>query len=154
MASILFFVEQTDFTLKQKTLIRKWIQSTILKEKKKPGKINYIFCPDEYLLHINKTFLDHDTLTDIVTFPTEANDNPLTSKSKQNTINGEIYISIDRVKENAGNFNSELGQELRRVMIHGVLHLCGFGDKDPANAKKMRERENYYLDRFPNKKIS
>ena len=150
MASIRFFVEQIKITIAHKRLIRKWIQQAIESEKKSLGEINYIFCSDKYLLHINKTFLNHDTLTDIVTFPIEQSFNPLLSNQPANnkTISGEIYISIERVKENAKKFNTTQKQELLRVMIHGVLHLCGYGDKSAAQQKKMRHKEDYYLARF------
>ena len=150
MASIRFFVEQIKITIAHKRLIRQWIQQAIEIEKKSLGEINYIFCSDKYLLHINKTFLNHDTLTDIVTFPIEQSFNPLLSNQPANnkTISGEIYISIERVKENAKKFNTTQKQELLRVMIHGVLHLCGYGDKSAAQQKKMRHKEDYYLARF------
>ena len=150
MASIRFFVEQIKITIAQKRLIRQWIQQAIEIEKKTLGEINYIFCSDKYLLHINKTFLNHDTLTDIVTFPIEQSfKQPLSSQpANKKAISGEIYISIERVKENAKKFNTTQKQELLRVMIHGVLHLCGYGDKSAAQQKKMRHKEDYYLARF------
>ena len=150
MASIRFFVEQIRITIAQKRLIRQWIQQAIEIEKKSLGEIHYIFCSDKYLLHINKTFLNHNTLTDIVTFPIEQSFNHLRSNQPANnkSIGGEIYISIERVKENAKKFNTTQKQELLRVMIHGVLHLCGYGDKSAAQQKKMRHKEDYYLARF------
>lgn len=152
MASIQFFAEQIKFTLLQKRQIRQWIQQTILNEKKTLGEINYIFCSDKYLLHINKTFLKHGTLTDIITFPIEqSSDHPTIQSFNHKTINGEIYISIERIKENAKKFRSTQNQELLRVMIHGVLHLCGYEDKGATNQKKMRQKENYYLKRFISK---
>lgn len=117
-------------------------------EKKITGEINYIFCNDKYLLAINKSFLNHNTLTDIITFPIEAMENNSAIKAKTKQINGEIYISIERVKENAKVYRIPLQNELCRVLIHGVLHLCGYGDKSPAQAKKMRVKEDYYLSRL------
>lgn len=99
-------------------------------------EINYIFCTDEYLLQINQDFLQHDTYTDIITFDLSV---------KQNVLNAEIYISIDRVSENAGKFNIPYTQELHRVIFHGVLHLCGFKDKNIQDKEKMRKMEDKCL---------
>ena len=148
LATIHFFSEQQNFTLKQKKRIRLWIISCIQQEKKLPGDINYIFCNDKYLLAINKSFLNHNTLTDIITFPIETMENISAIKAKTKQINGEIYVSIERVKENAKAFSTPFQNELCRVLIHGVLHLCGYGDKSPAQAKKMRAKEDYYLARL------
>lgn len=148
MATIHFFSEHQNFTLKQKKRIRQWIISCIQQEKKTPGEINYIFCNDKYLLAINKSFLNHNTLTDIITFPVETMEDISTIKSNTKKINGEIYISIERVKENAKAYRTTFQIELCRVLIHGVLHLCGYGDKNPAQAKKMRAKEDFYLARI------
>jgi probable rRNA maturation factor len=145
LATIHFFSEHQNFTLKQKKRIRQWIISCIQQEKKTPGEINYIFCNDKYLLAINKSFLNHNTLTDIITFPVDAMEDITAIKSITKKINGEIYISIERVKENAKAYGTTFHIELCRVLIHGVLHLCGYGDKTPAQAKKMRAKEDYYL---------
>ena len=148
LANIHFFVDQIKYSLSQKRLTRQWIINAIVNEKKITGEINYIFCSDEYLLNINKTYLNHTTLTDIITFPTEPAESLNSKTALKSTINGEIYISIERVKENAKKFNSGFNKELRRVMIHGVLHLCGYGDKTDAEEKKMRKKEDYYLNLF------
>ena len=145
MVSIHFFVEQVNFTLKQKTKIRQWIHQSILSENKVLGEINYIFCSDEYLLNINRTFLHHDSFTDIITFPIESILKSKGALHKTASLNGEIYISIERVKENAKKFNTKFGTELMRVMIHGVLHLCGYSDKSPVDKGVMRALEDFYL---------
>lgn len=132
---ISFHSEDTPFTLKDKKKVRNWIETLIKKLKKKPGEINYIFCSDEYLLEMNKEHLDHDYYTDIITFDYCEND----------SISGDLFISIDRVKENAKNFRTTQKNELHRVMAHGVLHLLGYKDKTTKDAEKMREMEDYSL---------
>ena len=102
-------------------------------------RLNYIFCSDEYLLQMNKEFLNHYTLTDIITFPLSDAGRP---------VYGEVYLSVERVKENAKAFQVEYQNELLRVMIHGALHLCGHSDKTKADKNQMRARENYYLNQF------
>ena len=115
--------------------IKLWLKQTASLERKHIGKIIYIFCDDEELLRINREFLKHDTLTDIITFDyTIAND-----------VSGEIYISLDRVKENAGKFGESEKQELLRVMAHGILHLCGYKDKTTVEKEQMRKKENKSL---------
>ncbi|MEP7262983.1 MAG: rRNA maturation RNase YbeY [Bacteroidota bacterium] len=133
---ISFFISGITFTLRGKTKLRKWISSSIRKEGFKLTSLNYIFCSDESLLEMNIRHLNHHTYTDIITFD-------LSSEKK--TIDGEIYISIDRVKDNAAKFSIPFTQELHRVMIHGTLHLCGYKDKTPAAQKKMRKQEDFYL---------
>ncbi len=148
MASIHFFVEEISFKFSQKRIHRQWIEKAIANENKQAGELNFIFCSDTYLLHINKTFLNHNTLTDIITFPIDSAQLLQPNRAKENTISGEIYISIDRVKENAEKFSTEFHQELKRVLIHGVMHLCGYGDKSPSEAKTMRAKEEFYLKHF------
>ena len=116
--------------------MRKWLKVVIREEKKKPWYLNFIFCSDEYLLELNKTYLRHETLTDILTFPYQ--DNP-------DTISGDIFISIDRVMENAAEFRQDFEKELQRVMVHGVLHLIGYSDHGKKKKKIMTEREDHYL---------
>jgi len=121
--------------LHEEESIKQWIVSTIKKENQtEEGEITIIFCPDEYLLKINKEYLDHDYYTDIITFP--YSDNPLIA---------DLFISIDRVKDNAIDHSVSFEEELRRVIIHGILHLCGYDDDTPSSQKKMREAENRYL---------
>jgi len=135
---IQFFSEGIPFTLKNKTGISKWLNVVIREEKKKPWYLNFIFCSDEYLLELNKTYLRHETLTDILTFPYQ--DNP-------DTISGDIFISIDRVMENAAEFRQDFEKELQRVMVHGVLHLIGYSDHGKKKKKIMTEREDHYLEK-------
>ena len=129
------FNYETDFKIDKPDLISTWITNAILEENNKLGEINYIFCDDAYLLKINQDYLNHDTFTDIISFDYTI--------GKQ--INGDIYISVERVKENAKQFNTTFQDELHRVMIHGVLHYCGYKDKTEAEKKIMRSKEDYYL---------
>ena len=139
--SILFFSEGISFLLKNKKKLREWIIFSVQLEKKEPGDINYIFCNDEYLHDLNIKYLNHDTYTDIITF-----------NYSENTceVSGDIYISIERVKENAQKFEATFPEELYRVMIHGVLHLLGYKDKTRIDAQIMRDKEDYYLSLLPN----
>jgi probable rRNA maturation factor len=132
---IRFFYEEVDFKLKHPTKIRLWITESAKKEKRQITEVNYIFCSDKYLLSLNQDYLKHNTLTDIITF--DNSEGPL--------IAGEIYISIDRVNENAAKYASGITDELHRVMIHGVLHLCGYKDKKPVDKTLMRKKEDAYL---------
>jgi probable rRNA maturation factor len=131
-----FFTEGISFQLKQKTKIRKWVKDVIINEKQHGGVINFIFCSDSFLLNLNQTYLHHNTLTDILTFP--ETQNPL-------QVSGDIYISIQRVEENAGKYNEVFEKELFRVMIHGVLHLLGYKDNTKKEKEAMRLREDHYL---------
>jgi rRNA maturation RNase YbeY len=134
--AILFFSEGIDFHLAKPRTTASWIKATIKKEKRKLHSLTYIFCSDEYLGNLNVRYLKHKALTDILTF-----DNSKNPKS----IDGEIYISIDRIMENASKFKETFDQELHRVIIHGVLHLIGYSDKKPADKALMREKEEAYL---------
>lgn len=138
MPAINFFEEDIAYTLKQKTAVRNWVTETIQVEGFKLKELNYIFCSDSYLLQINQQYLDHDTYTDIVTF-----DNSDIAK----TITGDIFISIDRIRENAAKFGVTEANELHRVIIHGALHLLGYKDKSPADKKKMTLKEDFYLNK-------
>jgi probable rRNA maturation factor len=129
----------TPYLLKQKKLVRSWIEKTIKKEGLKTGTISFNFCSDDYLLEVNKEHLNHDFYTDIITF----------DFCENNIVSGDIYISIDRVKDNAQTEKQSATKELHRVIIHGVLHLCGYKDKKLADARLMREKEDYYLSLFP-----
>lgn len=135
---IQFFSEDIAFTLKKKQKLREWITDVIRNENRRPWYINFIFCSDNYLLDLNKTFLKHTTLTDVITFPYE---------EKQDTVSGDIFISVERVAENALKFGEKFEDELHRVMVHGVLHLLGYEDKSPAMKEKMTSIENFYLAR-------
>jgi rRNA maturation RNase YbeY len=137
MNSIHFHSEDIDFTLKQKTALRQWIKSIIDKNRYQLQYLNYIFTSDAFLLKINREYLDHNTFTDIITFD-HSSDNHL--------IEADIFISVERVKENASALNVSFNDELHRVMIHGVLHLFGFEDESESKKKEMRKKENHYLD--------
>lgn len=126
------------FKLKEKTKIKLWIKTIIDKEKHTLGTINYMFCNDDELLEINIKHLNHNTLTDIITF----------DYTEDKKISSDIFISVDRVLENAKKFEVTFEEELRRVMIHGVLHLCGYKDKSKPDAELMRKKENWALKLF------
>ncbi len=134
--TIWFFSEGTDYTLKNKGHIRKWLRTIIREEKYKTGELNFIFCPDDYLLEINSKYLNHNTLTDIVTFDLS---------EQTGIIQGDIYISVDRARDNAGIFKVPFQEEIRRLLAHGVLHLMGYKDKTPEDKAVMTARENYCL---------
>lgn len=126
------FNYETDFQLENETQFSDWISRVILSENKKEGDINYIFCDDEYILEINKQYLDHDYYTDIISF----------DYSVGNELNGDIFVSIDRIKENATDFNATFDDELKRVIIHGILHYCGYKDKSEEDEALMRSKED------------
>jgi len=129
------FFSETAFRLQNPDGIARWISKIINYLKREEGEISYIFCDDQYLHKLNLEFLNHDTLTDIISF-----DNSLGSQ-----INGDIFISIERVKENANTYKTSFEDELHRVIIHGVLHYCGFNDKTKAEAALMRKKEDEAL---------
>ena len=131
-----FFTEGVSFQLKHKRKIRLWITEVILKTRRVPGTINYIFCSDAYLLKINKDYLRHDYFTDIITF---------SHGTGKLLIEGDIFISIDRVRENAAAFKVTFFDELNRVMVHGILHLSGYKDKQRRDVLLMRKMENKML---------
>jgi len=136
MPAISFFEEDISYKLKNKSQVRRWITETIEAEGFRLKELNYIFCSDDYLLQINRQYLNHDTYTDIITFD---------NSEKEGSIVGDIFISIDRIRENAAKFKVTDADELHRVIIHGALHLLGYGDKNPADKKKMTEKEDFYL---------
>ena len=129
------FNYEIDFNLEAEDEVSKWITEAIFNEGFKLEEINYVFCDDEYLHKLNVEFLDHDTLTDVISF----------DYTVGKIIQGDIFISVERVMDNAKDFNVEFLDELNRVMIHGVLHYCGFKDKTDGDAKLMRQKEEYYL---------
>lgn len=133
---IWFFNEDVQFALKQKRLIRNWIKNTIISEGHQLQELNYIFCSDAFLLSMNMEYLKHDTLTDIITF-----DNSESALK----ISGDIFISIERVRENALKYQVAERDELHRVMIHGALHLLGYQDKRKADKSIMTQKEDFYL---------
>ena len=126
------------FRIKDKLKLKKWILKSIEEEKRRVDFISFNFCSDEYILELNKSALNHNYYTDIITF--ELND-------ENENIEGDIYISIDRVKDNAKLLKESFLNELHRVIIHGVLHLCGYKDKTQIDLKIMREKENFYLNK-------
>jgi len=134
-SKVYFFFEHKKFSLKERSRLKRFIENLFKKEKKQLGAVNYIFCSDKRLLEINREFLNHDFYTDILSF--DLSDSKLTE--------AEIYISIDRVKENARDLGVSFKSELLRVIFHGALHLCGFRDKTKAEKRKIREKENHYL---------
>ncbi|CAN5301929.1 rRNA maturation RNase YbeY [soil metagenome] len=138
MPQINFFEEDIIYKLKNKGVIRQWITETLLCEGFKLKELNYIFCSDQYLLQINQQYLKHDTYTDIVTFD---------NSSVEKVIIGDIFISIDRIRENADSLKFAETDELHRVIIHGALHLAGYKDKTPADKKKMTLKEDFYLNK-------
>ncbi|MDF2432917.1 MAG: putative rRNA maturation factor [Mucilaginibacter sp.] len=138
MPSIQFFEEDITYKLKNKTAVRQWITETIQAEGFKLKELTYIFCSDNYLLQINQQYLNHDTYTDIITFD---------NSELEKVIVGDIFISIDRIRENSLQFNITEANELHRVIIHGALHLLGYKDKTPADKKKMTFKEDFYLNR-------
>lgn len=135
---ITFQNQSISFKLKEKTRLKAWIKTVTEREKHRLGDINYIFCSDDELLEINIQHLNHNTYTDIITFDYTEGDK----------ISSDIFISIDRVAENAKKFKVSFEEELHRVMIHGILHLCGYKDKSKADAELMRKKENGALKLF------
>ena len=138
-ATIRFFNDDVRVTLSNRTTLKKFIAELFRREKQPLTTLNYIFCSDEKLLQVNRDYLQHDYYTDIITFGLSA---------KQEPVEGEIYISIDRVKDNAGMLHTTMKEELHRVIFHGALHLCGYKDKSKAQAALMREKEEEYLRRY------
>ena len=139
LPSINFFSEKINFTLKDKRKRKAWIAEIVNREGYLIKEINYIFCSDNYLLEINRSFLNHDYFTDIITF---------NNSEKKKELEAELYISIPRVKDNAKNEDVSFEEELNRVMIHGVLHLIGYKDKTKQQKELMREKENSSLKLF------
>ncbi len=138
---IAFSYEAISFQLLHTSTISDWLKYIIQKEQKSLLYLNYIFCSDDYLHKINIEYLNHDTYTDIITFPLS---------NEEHKIESDIYISIDRIKENAQNLNTSFQNELLRVMAHGVLHLCGYADKTQEEIQLMRKKENEAIDYFNN----
>ena len=137
---IFFICEAVSFNLERKDSIRKWLKEVVAMEEKVFGEITYVFCSDDYLHKINLEYLSHDSFTDIITF----------DYCDGNIINSDIFISIERVKENAVNFNASFQNELSRVIVHGILHLVGYGDKSQADKEVMRAKEDFYLSLLDN----
>ncbi|MCA1762183.1 MAG: rRNA maturation RNase YbeY [Cryomorphaceae bacterium] len=134
-ATIEFNSTHSNFSISQPNKLAKWIEKCIFHHSFKAGAINYVFTTDDQLIELNKRYLHHDTYTDIITF----------DYTEGETVSGDIFISIDRVRENAELYSQTFQQELNRVMIHGVLHLCGYGDKSPEEKAQMTDKEDYCL---------
>lgn len=132
------FNYETDFELENEAQYEDWISRIIESEGFDEGEINYIFCDDDYLHKINVEYLDHDTLTDIISF----------DYTVGNLIQGDIFVSVERVKDNANDFNVSFGEELKRVLSHGVLHYCGYKDKSPKDEALMRSKEEEKMQMF------
>lgn len=133
--SINFYYEDVTALRLDKGSLRGWIRSAVREEEKKAGDLNFIFCSDRYLLKINQQFLKHDDYTDIITFDYVEGDE----------VSGDIFISVERISENAEIYQVSFQSELERVMIHGILHLLGYKDKDIEHKIEMTKKENYYL---------
>ena len=136
MPSVYFHAEGVNFELDQPHTTQEWVDSIIAKEDHELGELNFIFCNDQYLHEINMEYLEHDTLTDIITFD---------QSEEPNTIEGDVFISIDRVRENARDLGQPFEDELHRVIAHGVLHLLGYNDKTAEEVAAMRKKEEACL---------
>ena len=132
------FNYELDFKLEDEEFYADWISKVISSENKNEGDINYIFCDDNYLVEINQQYLDHDTLTDIISF----------DYSIGNELHGDIFVSVERVRDNAADFNVLFEEELKRVLVHGVLHYCGYKDKSEEDEKLMRQKEEEKMKMF------
>lgn len=140
MRLIHFFAEDTQYTLKNKTLCRQWLIEVVNNETQQLKNINFIFCSDTYLHQVNVEYLNHDTLTDVITFPYSEFPEPIES---------DIFISVDRCKENAKSYGIPYATEVHRVMVHGLLHLLGYNDKTKKQKIEMSAKEDYYLSLRP-----
>lgn len=134
MSQIYFFSEETSFHLENSSIHKKWLNFVASEENNGIDHLNYIFCSDDYLLKINKEHLNHNTFTDVITF-----------EYATMPIEGDIFISVDRIKENASEFNVSFMNELNRVMVHGLLHLLGYKDKTKEDKIEMTSKEDHYL---------
>ena len=132
---VTYFFEDTDFKLKNKTKIKKWLKLVAESEVFSLGAVSVIFCSDNYILDINQRFLQHDYFTDIITF----------DYSEGEKISGDLFISVDSVRENSIEYETEFEEELHRVIVHGILHLIGYDDHTDEDIRTMRSKENYYL---------
>jgi len=133
---IFFFLEEVSYNLKHKRRIREWIMKTTENEEHTIGTLNYILTNDSILVQLNKEYLRHFTLTDIITFDLS---------EREGELSGDIYISVDRARENAKDFKVSLNNEIKRLMVHGILHLMGFKDKTREEREQMRTKEEFYL---------
>jgi len=134
------YISENSFNLDNEEHLSRWLEKVIFDERKKLGEINFVFCNDDYLHKINVEFLKHDTLTDIISF----------DYTVGKIIQGDVFISTERVGDNALDYNVSFEEELHRVMVHGILHYCGYKDKTEADAIIMRSKENHYLQMLAN----
>ena len=141
--SIFFHKEGINFNIREKQKIRRWIKKVIENEGKELGELNIILTRDKELLELNKTYLSRKYPTDVITF----------EYNQEKKISGDIYLSIERIRENALKFNEKDDREINRVIIHGILHLMGYNDKKKEEQKRMRQKENEYLSLFDEIKI-
>ncbi len=132
------FNYETDFNIENEDQLATWLTGVISNEGFRLEEINYVFCDDEYLHKLNVEFLDHDTLTDIISF----------DYTVGKLIQGDIFISVERVKDNAKDFEEDFNKELQRVIVHGVLHYCGYKDKTDDESKLMRDKEDFYINQL------
>ena len=132
---ISYYFEDTDFVFKGKTLNNRWLKLVAESEIRRIGQISIIFCSDNYILDVNQKYLQHDYFTDIITF----------DYCEGDKISGDLFISVDTVRDNAVEYGTEFVDELNRVMVHGILHLIGYDDHEEEDIKEMRAKENYYL---------
>jgi len=142
MLPINFFLEDIQYRIRKLKLLRHWINKAVELENSTIEEITYIFCSDNYLHKLNIEYLEHDTFTDIITFQ---------YNEENSALHSDIFVSIDRIKENSKLYNQRLLDEFHRIMIHGVLHLLGYKDKTPEEKQEMTDKENYYLSLRPNK---
>jgi probable rRNA maturation factor len=136
---IVFFNEDIDFKFQGKNNFKSWLKKVSEKEGFKINNLNYIFCSDEYLHKINLEYLDHDTYTDIITFD---------NSEEESIVEGDIFISIERIKENSFTLNTVFEEEFKRVIVHGLLHLCGYDDHTSEDKAEMRRLESEYIEKF------
>lgn len=139
--AINYYTQGCSYRYNGKRMTSRWIKQTIENEGLKQGDISVIFCSDPCLLEVNRQYLNHDYYTDIITFDYD--------DKEQGIVSGDLFISVDTVADNAAQYGVTPREEMQRVIIHGVLHLCGYGDKTEPEAKTMREKENFYLARRP-----
>lgn len=136
MIMVSYFFEDTNFKFNRRRLTSQWLKFTAESEIKRIGQVNIIFCSDNYILDINQKYLQHDYFTDIITF----------DYCEGKTLSGDLFISVDTVRENAIFYGTEFDDELNRVIVHGLLHLIGYDDHSEEDQKTMRSKENYYLE--------
>jgi probable rRNA maturation factor len=134
---IQFHIEDVVFPFEEEQSVAEWLLGVADAEGKMLTELNYIFCSDEYLLQVNREYLDHDYYTDVITF-----------QLTEGIVHGDVFVSTERVRDNAATLGVAFGQELRRVLVHGLLHLAGYGDKSPEQEAVMRQKEDFYLQLF------